>query len=174
MSEPERFDVYLKPTNWGNSSWLLPTDSDRAWIDSLIRKTGIHLNQGGAFDLSLQVTIPNEWEKLTPINIGYTAGIETTKISGLWIEKSRLMDKIITISNHSRDTFVDTVYEATPNSGGESFLYKCETPVDVVHYPVRNYSAAPLDIELDYDFNFSNSVSVGSKKEFRKHDTLVD
>ena len=164
MSEPERFDVYLKPTNWGNSSWLLPTDSDRAWIDSLIRKTGIHLSQGGAFDLSLQVTIPNEWEKLTPINIGYTAGIETTKISSLWVEKSRLMDKIITISNHSKDTFVDTVYEATPNSGGESFLYKCETPVDVVHYPVRNYSAAPLDIELDYDFNFLTVSQWGPRK----------
>lgn len=164
MSEPERFDVYLKPTNWGNSSWLLPTDSDREWIDSLIKKTGIYLSQGAAFDLSLQVTIPNEWEKLTPINIGYTAGIETTKISSLWVEKSRLMDKIITISNHSRNTFVDTVYEATPNSGGEPFLYKCETPVDVVHYPVRNYSAAPLDIKLDYDFNFLAVSQWGPRK----------
>lgn len=164
MSEPDRFDVYLKPTNWGNSSWLLPSDPDRNWIDNLIRKTGVHIQSNGSFDMSLQVTIPNEWEKITPINVGYTAGIESTKISGLWIEKSRIMDKIITISNHSRDTFVETVYEATPENGTESFLYKCETPVDVVHYPVRKYSAASLDISLDYDFNFLTVSQWGPRK----------
>ena len=28
-----------------------------------------------AYDMSLQVTIPNEWEKMAPVNIGYTADL---------------------------------------------------------------------------------------------------
>ena len=36
------FDVYLKPIEWGKSSWLLPNDKDRGWLDALVRKTQFH------------------------------------------------------------------------------------------------------------------------------------
>ena len=62
--------------------------------------------------MSAQVTIPNEWEKLAPINIGVTAGIETTKVSPQWVEKSKLMDKIITISEHSKQVYENTLRTA--------------------------------------------------------------
>ena len=42
--------------------------------------------------ISLQISIPNEWEKLAPVNIGITAGIETTKVAPQWIEKAGLME----------------------------------------------------------------------------------
>jgi glycosyltransferase involved in cell wall biosynthesis len=164
MSRPDVFEVYLKPLPWGNSSWLLPTDEDRNWIDMLIQKTAFHIEHGGNFDISLQVTIPNEWEKITPINIGYTAGIETTKIVPQWLEKSFLMDKIITISNHSKNTFADTVYDATKTDTGEKIKVKCETPIEVVHYPVRHYTPEPIDIHLDYDFNFLTVAQWGPRK----------
>ena len=44
LSREDIFDVYLNPTQWGNSSWLLPTDPDRTWIDAIVSKTAIHLN----------------------------------------------------------------------------------------------------------------------------------
>ena len=45
--------------------------------------------------MSLQVTIPNEFEKIAPVNIGYTAGIETTKVAPEWIEKcNNIVDKV--------------------------------------------------------------------------------
>ena len=52
------------------------------------------MQQGGQFDVSLQVTIPNEWEPLAPVNIGVTAGIETTRVTPVWLEKSNMMDKV--------------------------------------------------------------------------------
>ena len=42
---------------------------------------------GGQFDISVQVTIPNEWKNIAPLNIGYTAGIETTKVAQLGSKK---------------------------------------------------------------------------------------
>ena len=45
------------------------------------------MQQQGPFEASLQVTIPNEWDRIAPINIGYTAGIETNKVSPAWISR---------------------------------------------------------------------------------------
>jgi hypothetical protein len=148
MSKPELFDVFLKPTEWGQSSWLMPNDKDRGWLDNLAGKTNAFVHQGGSFDISLQVTIPNEWQKITPVNIGYTAGIETTKIAPQWIEKAALMDKIITISNHSKETFSQTVYEAMNPTTKQPFKVKCQTPIDVAHYPVRSYEPASCELNL--------------------------
>ena len=164
MSQPDLFDVYVKPTAWGNSNWLMLNDKDKPWIDQLIAKTVHYTQMGGGFDISIQVTIPNEWEKLTPINIGYTAGIETNKIAPQWIQKSVLMDKIITISNHSKDSFVNTVYEALNQETNQTFKLQCETPVEVVHYPVRQYEAANCELNLKHDFNFLIVSQWGPRK----------
>ena len=94
------FDIFIIPTSWGKTGWVWQENEERQWIDERIKETAIYNSQGGQFDMSLQVTIPNEWEKLAPINVGYTAGIETTKVAPQWIEKSYLMDRIIVVSNH--------------------------------------------------------------------------
>ena len=164
LSKPHVFDVFVQNTTWGNSSWLMPNDPDREMIDKIIRKTIKHAQDGGTFDISLQVTIPNEWEKICPVNIGYTAGIETTKVAPLWIQKSALMDKIITISNHSKDTFANTVYSGTIRETEEQVTVRCTTPIEVVHYPVRNHKATPLDINLDFDFNYLAVAQWGPRK----------
>ena len=117
------------------------------------RESG-YISQGGQFDMSLQVTIPNEWEKLAPINIGVTAGIETTKVSPQWIEKSFLMDKILTISEHSKWSYENTKYEAENSMTKELIEASCQTPIEVVHYPVMQHEPAKLDLELTTDFNF--------------------
>jgi glycosyltransferase involved in cell wall biosynthesis len=164
VSRPDLFDVYIKPTNWGSSSWLSPLDSDRNWIDLLIRKTAMHMQSGGTFDVSLQVTIPNEWKKVAPMNIGYTAGIETTEVAPKWIENSFLMDKIITISNHSKEVFLGTICDAVNNTTGERVKIGCQTPIEVVHYPVRNYEAADISLDLEYDFNYLVMAQWGPRK----------
>ena len=101
----ERFDIFLHNLNWGRTSWIYDDNEERSWIDQLINKTGEWTKNNGTFDMSLQITIPNEWEKIAPINIGYTAGIETTRVAPVWIEKSQVVDKIITISEHSKQVY---------------------------------------------------------------------
>ena len=87
-SREDLFDVFIQPLQWGKTSWTTEMDEERLWIDQTIEKTIGYIQQGGQFDISLQVTIPNEFEKLAPINVGYTAGIETTKIAHQWIQKA--------------------------------------------------------------------------------------
>ncbi len=122
-TKEENFDIYIHPIVWGQTSWLWEDSEERQWIDESIKKTVAHTSQGGQFDLAIQVTIPNEWEKLAPINIGVTAGIEATRVAPKWIEKSFLMDKILTISQFAKDTYINTVYEAINNQTNEKVDY---------------------------------------------------
>jgi glycosyltransferase involved in cell wall biosynthesis len=153
----DKFDIYLITTNWGQTGWIVKDDEERRWMDSLLQKTveAHNNNQNIEFDMSLQITIPNEWEKLAKYNIGYTAGIETTKIAPVWIEKANMMDKIIVVSNHAKYGFDNTSYEATNKQTGEVIKdYRCSTPVEVVNYPVRKTKKTDLELDLAYDFNF--------------------
>jgi hypothetical protein len=145
-------DLYLMPTAWGNTGWLFENNEERKQIDNCIMKTQLYYQQSNnqpAFDICIQISIPNEWKKIAPINIGYTAGIETNLISPAWFQPSQIMDKIIVISEHAKKGFIDTVFG--DNSGKQ---YKVTAPVEVVHLPFREQKVKDLDLELKNDFNF--------------------
>lgn len=165
QSRPELFDIYIQPLTWGTTSWIGEASAEREWIDEKIEKTISYIQQGGQFDMSLQITIPNEWENIAPVNIGYTAGIETTQVSHQWIEKANFMDRIIVISNHSKDVYNNTVYEASNPQTGEQFELRNTTPIVAVNYPAKEYDNLPdLDLELEYDFNFVTVAQFGPRK----------
>jgi len=159
------FDVYIVPISWGQTGWLAEDTEERRWIDQKIKETAIYANQGGQFDVSLQVTIPNEWISMAPVNIGITAGIETTKVSPVWIEKANFMDKIITISEHSKNTFADTVYHGNNKETGQPMTLKLERPIDIMHYPVKTYDSLPdISLDLEHDFNYLLVAQAGPRK----------
>ena len=159
-----RFNILLVNIPWGQTGWIAESGEERDWYDQILAKGHVHMQQQLPVDISLQVTIPNEWEKIAPINIGYTAGIETTKVAPHWIEKSRLMDKIIVVSNHSKNVFNNTVYQGQIEQTGEEVEFRNQTPIEVVNYPVRSLKKENLDIKLDYDFNFLAVAQMGPRK----------
>ena len=164
-SREDIFDIYIQPLRWGTTSWVVENSQEREWIDQAIERTIGYIKQGGRFDVSLQVTIPSEWEKLAPINIGYTAGIETTRVAHKWIEKGNMMDKIITISNHSKQSFQNSVYEAVNQQTNERHELRLNTDIDIVGYPVKTFEKLPhLDIDLEYDYNFLTVAQFGLRK----------
>jgi len=157
---PEKFDVFLIPLNWGQTGWVYEDNEERRWMDELIRKTAAFQESGGVYDMSIQVTIPNEWEKLAPYNVGVTAGIETTKVAPVWLEKANLMDKIITISSHSKQIFELTRYENIE----QNTSLTCNVPIDIAHYPVKEVEIENLDLDLHYDFNYLAVAQWGPRK----------
>ena len=148
LRDIKTIDLYLIPVNWGHSSWLWEENEERQWMDSIIKKTAFYNQQGGQYDMSIQVTIPNEWERMAPINIGVTAGIETTKAAPQWLGKVNEMDKVITISEHSKQVFLDTVYEGVDQRTGQKGFLKCVKEVEVVHYPVKEHEEVDLNLNL--------------------------
>lgn len=160
----DKIDIYLLPVNWGHSNWIWENNEERQWLDQIIKKTAHYVQQKGQYDLSVQVTIPNEWQAMAPVNIGVTAGIETTKVAPIWIQKVNEMDKVITISEHSKQSFLNTVYDAVDNRTNQPVRLQCNKDIEVVHYPVKEYEETDLDLNLSTDFNFLTVAQWGPRK----------
>ena len=161
---PDVYDIHLINIPWGQTGFIIENTEERQWIDETLKKTIEFAQSGGQFDMSLQVTIPNEWEPIAPVNVGYTAGIETTKISPEWVEKSLEMDRIVVVSEHAKYGFDNTSYPAVHNATGQEVMLGCDKPVIPVGYAVRHFEPEDIDLGLDYDFNFLTMSQWGPRK----------
>ena len=166
-SREDLFDIYIQPISWGATGWIWDDTEFRRWMDSKILQTQILLKQEQLNpDISLQITIPNEFEKLCPINIGYTAGIETTRVAPQWLEKGNQMDRILVVSNHAKESYIGTVAQAQNTQTGETFPYKLETPVEVVweNTPLSEVTEPIPDFNPKNNFNFLVVSQMGHRK----------
>jgi len=165
----DKFDIYLQNIPWGKTGWIFEDNEERLWIDHLVGKTTQYVSQKGRFDMSIQVTIPQEFEEIAPINIGATAGTESTMISPNWIEKSNLMNKVIFVSNHTKHAFEKTSYEARNEQTGQIIKdFRCKAQFGVVNYPVRIFEPADINLDLEYDFNFLVMAQYSPRKNLEK------
>tara|TARA_R100000030_G_scaffold69089_1_gene52906 strand:+ start:204 stop:1439 length:1236 start_codon:yes stop_codon:yes gene_type:complete len=167
-SREDLFDIHVVPIPWGKTGWIWQQDEFREWLDKKIVNTQIQLQQKTLKpDISLQVTIPNEFEKIAPINIGYTAGIETNKCAPQWLQKCNEMDRVLVVSNHAKTSIVDTIATAKNTQTGEEFPYRCEIPIEVVHETTPRQEPEEIDVlNLEYDDNFLVVSQMGPRKNF--------
>ena len=165
-SREDLFDIYIRPITWGHTSWMTEDNEERRWIDETIEKTIAYMQQGGQFDMSLQVTIPNEFQVIARENVGYTAGIETTHCAALWIEKCNGMNRNIVVSNHSREIMDSTAFEVQNNQTGEvTGTLRNQRDLFTVNYPVKTFEELPeLELNLKHDFNFLVVAQFGPRK----------
>ena len=169
MSQPLKYDVYVYPLNWGASSWSYEHPSKRQLYEFLIQKREAY---EGKFDLSVQVTIPNEFQEAAPINIGVTAGVETTTIPQEWLMRCNSMDKIIVTSQFTKQAFLDTVLEVKASHNNEVRKFKgCQKPIEVVGYPVRTIPAHDISNHLENvttKFNFLTVAQLAPRKNLEQ------
>lgn len=143
------FDVSVRPIRWGETSFI----NDESELIDTISKLSVKAEQerqaGSTYDLSVQVTIPNEFEKLAKVNIGITAGIETDHVSAQWLLKcNSTVDLLVVPSKHSYDSFVNTTYH-----GNDGSTLKLDVPIQVIHEGIdttvfNTEACQPYDIEL--------------------------
>jgi glycosyltransferase involved in cell wall biosynthesis len=168
-SREDLFEIYIIPISWGNTGWVWRETEFRSWMDERISLTQalIHKKQI-SIDISLQITVPNEFQKIAPMNIGYTAGIETTKVSPAWIQKgNQMVDKILLVSNHAKTTYENTTVSAQSSQTGEIVPYKLNTPTEVVWECTPREDPEPIkEMDLDLDFNFLCVSQISPRKNF--------
>ena len=162
----DKLDIYLVPVSWGKCGWIYEDTEERRWLDKIIQKTAAYQNLGQNvhYDMSIQVTIPNEWQPLAPVNVGVTAGIETNKVTPVWLEQTNLMDRVITISEHSKQGFLKTKYDGVNKQTGMPVKLVCEKDISVVHYPTKNHTESDFKLDLNSDFNFLTVAQWGPRK----------
>ena len=164
-SREDLFDIYILNIPWGNTGHIADDGDERKWIEARKVETAMYIEQGGTFDQSLQITVPNEFEKIAPVNIGYTAGIETTKVAPKWLETTNnTIDRLIVVSNHSKEVFENTQYDGQLADGTPVPGYGLTVPVTAVGYPVRPSEATEVDINFQTDKNFLLVSQWGPRK----------
>jgi glycosyltransferase involved in cell wall biosynthesis len=164
-TRPDLYDIYIINIPWGRTGQLMEDNEETQFINQASMKAVQHMQQGGQFDVSLQITVPNEFEKIAPINIGYTAGIETSKVAPQWIDKSNNnVDKVIVISNHSKNVFESTRYDVKDQNGNEVKGWGLQVPVDVINYSVRKNEPIEQDLKFRTTKNFLAVSQWGPRK----------
>lgn len=130
--DSKQFDVYVESLRWGETGFL--QDDDLQWIRELVTK----YQPGQTYDVAIQVSIPNEFTRRAPVQIGVTAGIETDRVSPQWILKcNEAVDLVVVPSEHSRKSFM---VEYTANDGRKLRL---EKPIFVIHEAVSSTAFIP-------------------------------
>lgn len=120
------YEVKVLSQRWGNTRFGYLLDHNEEELRSLIVNSVTEQP-----DIWIQITVPNEFQKLGKYNIGVTAGIETTACDVSWIEGCNRMDLILTSSKHSKDTFLNTVYKPNTDQPQTGDI-KITTPIEIL------------------------------------------
>ena len=174
LYEMDLFDIKIDSCAWGTTP-MTALESDNTfhkWIESNIVTT--NLNQTP--EIYVQVTVPNEFQKIGKFSIGITAGIETTIAPKEWVDGCNRMDMVITTSTFSRDVLLQTVYnENEKNTGKLVKQHKIEKPIEVLFEGVNTnvYNDTKnddfkLDIVEDFAYLFVGHWLRGDLGQDRK------
>ena len=124
----DKYDVKVLSQRWGNTRFGYLEDHNENDLSSRIIPS-----MTTQPELWIQITVPNEFQKVGKYNIGVTAGMETTIVHNTWIEGCNKMDLVLTSSNHSKGVFESTVYtKEDPKTKQPAGELKLTTPVEVL------------------------------------------
>lgn len=104
----DKFDVKIQDVPWGETPRnALDNQLDKKIIDCILIEPKVDRQP----DVYVDIRIPNEFQQWGNVNIGITAGIETTAVSSNWVEGCNKMDLVIVPSEHSKNGFMGAKYE---------------------------------------------------------------
>jgi glycosyltransferase involved in cell wall biosynthesis len=166
------YDIKIDSSDWGTTPMNALDNNNlfHSWILSNITTKITEVP-----DIYIQVTVPNEFQRVGKYNIGITAGIETTAAPKTWVDGINRMDKVITTSTFSKDVLLQTVYNETDKVTGKLIKqYKVETPIEVLHEGVdlsiyfKQKSKLKLDLKEDFNYLFVGHWLKGNIGQDRK------
>jgi hypothetical protein len=142
--ELDKYDVKLISQRWGNTPWgFIKNNPEWEFLTK-------HLYQQPQLqeqpDIWMQITVPNEFQPVGKYNIGCTAGMETTLVDGNWVEGVNRMDVTLVSSEHSKQSFLNSVYEKKTQQGQSLGAIKVEKPIEVLFEGANTDIYKVLDI----------------------------
>lgn len=128
----DKYDVKIWPTRWGSTPQNYLNDQDEK--DKLIIERCLdNPNLPKQPEVFVQITVPNEFQTIGKVNIGITAGIETTLAAAPWIEGCNRMDVVLVSSEHSKQVLQNSAFEKRDNKTNQVIGHiKLEKPIEVL------------------------------------------
>jgi len=174
----DKYDIKILDVNWGETPRdALDNKLDKNILDCILSEPKLDKQP----DVYIDIRIPNEFQTWGKVNIGITAGIETTSVSNKWLDGCNKMDLIIVPSEHSKDGFVKALYEKIQKlpDGQQQKIgdLKLEKPMEVlfegtnedIYKPINDASLDLVDsIKEDFAFLHVGLWGNGGYGEDRK------
>lgn len=176
-----KYNVKIWNTRWGNTP-LNALDGNnpkhKMILDCLLAEAQLQTQP----EIFIQITVPNEFQRLGKYNIGITAGIETTIASAPWVEGCNNMDLVLTSSEHAKNVLSQSAWmkhdQNTKQPVGEIKLIK---PIEVLfegvdletYFPTKEINKTVIDelkgIKETFAFLFVGHWLNGEFGEDRKN-----
>ena len=152
----DEWDIQVIPQRWGSTPWGFINDNreEWGWMEPLFLKTPLTRQP----DVWFQITVPNEFQTVGKVNIGVTAGIETTLCDASWIEGCNRMNVTLVSSRHAKSVFEQSAF--TQKDGDRIVReIKLERPVEVLfegvdlnkYFHIADEDLEETDLVLDLD-----------------------
>lgn len=142
----DMFNIRILSQRWGNTPYgaLNRNDvEDKKILDLILNNNGQLPFQP---DVWIQITVPNEFQPVGKVNIGITAGIETTICDPSWIEGCNRIHLVLASSIHSKNVFLNSKFERRDNvSGATVGKIELTTPCEVLFEGVSLETYFPIE-----------------------------
>ena len=145
--DTDKYDVKILAQRWGGTRFGYLKDHGNT---SLASRIVPQLTQQP--DIWMQITVPNEFQKVGKYNIGVTAGIETTVCDPSWIEGCNRMDLVIVSAQHAKKVFEESTFTIQDsNTHQVTGELKLTTKVEVLFegVDIEKYTPLALPVKLD-------------------------
>jgi len=176
----DEWDIKLLSQRWGSTPFGFLNEEIEEEKDLLSRIIPAMTVQPDAW---FQITVPNEFQKVGKyVNIGVTAGIETTICDPSWIEGCNRMDLTLVSSQHAKTVFENSQFEQKDSTTNKTTaIIKLTSSVDVLFEGVdlnKYFKTTPAKTDLtselskikeDFAFLFVGHWLSGDFGEDRKN-----
>jgi glycosyltransferase involved in cell wall biosynthesis len=176
----DEWDIKLLSQRWGSTPFgFLNEDleDEKNLLDRIIPQMTAQP------DAWFQITVPNEFQKVGKhLNIGVTAGIETTICDPSWIEGCNRMDLTLVSSQHAKTVFENSQFEQKDKTTNKTTaIIKLSAPVETLFEGVdlnKYFKTTPSQTDLvqqiskikeDFAFLFVGHWLQGDFGEDRKN-----
>jgi hypothetical protein len=127
----DEWDIKLLSQRWGSTPFGFLDENIEDEADLKLRIIPQMTQQP---DVWFQITVPNEFQPVAKhLNIGVTAGIETTICDASWIEGCNRMNLILVSSKHAKDVFENSKFEQRDQQTNQIISnIDLKTPVEIL------------------------------------------
>ena len=110
LIKSDKYDIKVASLRWGNTPMNALNEQNpdhKLILDNMIYEGNLPKQP----DLHIQVTVPNEFQKIGKKNMGITAGLEATAIPKHWVDGLNRMDLNIVPAEFVKEMIEQTKYE---------------------------------------------------------------
>jgi len=143
----DKYDVKILGQRWGNTRFGYLKDHSN---ESLASRIIPQMTQQP--DIWVQITVPNEFQKVGKYNIGVTAGIETTLCDASWLQGCNNMDLVLVSAQHAKKVFEESKFNVQDSRTGQvTGVVELTTKVEVLFEgaDIEKYTPLAWPVKLD-------------------------